>query len=233
MAGMAAGTASLPQASVGGRTLKHGGGWWIFLFIALAFGMGMRAAAPAAVRAAFDQLKLDSLIDVMLLLAACFISMLLHECGHLTAALLLRFDVLGGSFGPLRIEQRGGHWTFRIAKGSLFRGSVAAVPRRTQRWRAPTMMVVVAGPLATLLAGIVSVCAADQGGLHPFWGAMTELNLLLFALSLIPFRAKAAPSDAQLFLDLFRNGDEAANIERCFGRMRDRAFTPSDTSPAA
>lgn len=223
----------MPHAPGGENAIKRGAGQWLLLLIALAFGMGMRAAAPAAVRAAFDQLKLDSLVNIALLLSAGFLSMLLHECGHLAAALLLRFDVLGGSLGPLRIERRNGRWTLRLAKGSLFRGSVAAVPRGPRRWRATTMIVVAAGPLATLLAGIASVFAASRSGLHPFWGAMTELNLLLFLLSLIPFRAKTAPSDAQLFVDLLRNGREAANVARCFERMRERALTPADTSRAA
>ncbi|MGH9584165.1 MAG: hypothetical protein ACRD4O_14650 [Bryobacteraceae bacterium] len=230
---MAAGTAFLPRASGSESALKHGGAWWMLLFVAMAIGLSMRIAGPAAVRAAFDQLKLDSIPALALLLAACAVSMILHECGHLAAALLLHFEVLGGSLGPFRIDRLQGRWQFRILRGSLFRGSVSAVPRGCRHWRAATMIVVAAGPLATLLAGIVSVSAASQSGLHPFWAAMAELNLLLFALSLLPFRMKTAPSDAKLFIDLLRNGPEAVHIARCFRLMRERAFTAADTSRAA
>lgn len=205
----------------------------MFLPIALAIGAAMHIAAPAAVKTAFGQVKLDSAAALAFLLIACAASMLLHECGHLAAALLLGFDVLGGSFGPFRIERLNGCWRFRLVRGNLFRASVAAIPRGPASWRTRTMMVVAAGPIATLLTGIASVLAASHSGRHPFWGGMAELNLLLFALSLIPFQAKSAPSDAKLLLDLSRNGAEAEGIARCFRRMHERAFTPADTSFAA
>jgi hypothetical protein len=233
----------------------------MLLFAAVAIGIGMRAAAPAAVRVAFGQWKLDNAASFALLVAACAISIALHECGHLAAALLLRFEVIGGSLGPLRLEKLGGRWRLRLTPHNCFRGSVAAVPARSEFWRGATMIVTAAGPFATLLAAIVSVFAASQTGSHPFWGAMSELNLLLFVLALIPMSrqatkkgsrprrisgqttkndslphyAAAAPSDAKLFLDLLRNGPEAAAIALCFGHMRERALTSAeaDTSSAA
>lgn len=204
----------------------------MLLLVALAIGAGMHAAAPAAARVAFSQLKLDNAAALAFLLAACAVCIVLHECGHLVAALSLHFEVLGGSLGPFRIERSNSRWRFRLLRANLFRASVAAVPRGSKHWRVTTMIVVVAGPLATLLAGVLSVYPAAQPGSHPFWGAMAELNLLLFALSLIPFQAQNAPSDAKLLLDLWRNGPEAEAIARCFGRMRERAFTPADTSSA-
>ncbi|MGH9638783.1 MAG: site-2 protease family protein [Bryobacteraceae bacterium] len=206
----------------------------MLLVAAVAIGIGMRAAAPAAVRAAFDQWKLDNAASLAILVAACAVSVVLHECGHLAAALLLRFEVLGASLGPFRLEKLGGRWRFRLTPRSLFRGSVAAVPVRSEFWRGATMIVAAAGPAATLLAAIVSVFCASQTGPHPFWGAMSELNVLLFALALIPMRAKNLPSDAKLFLDLWHNGPEAAGIALCFGHMRERALTSAaDTSCAA
>jgi membrane-associated protease RseP (regulator of RpoE activity) len=219
----------------------------MLLFAAVAIGIGIRAAAPVAVRVAFGQWKLDSAAALALLVAACAVSIALHECGHLTAALLLRFEVIGGSLGPLRLEKVGGLWRLRLIPRNFFRGSVAAVPARSEFWRGATMIVTAAGPFATLLAAIVSVFAASQSGSHPFWGAMSELNLLLFVLALIPVSrqatkkrslphyATAAPSDARLFLDLLRNGPEAAAIALCFGHMRERAVTSAeaDTSSAA
>lgn len=233
----------------------------MLLFAALAIGIGMRAAAPTAVRAALGQWKLDSAASLALLVAACAVSIVLHECGHLAAALLLRFEVIGGSLGPLRLEKLGGHWRLRLTPRNFFRGSVAAVPVRSEFWRGATMIVTAAGPFATLVAAVVSVFAASRSGSHPFWGAMSELNLLLFALALLPVSrqttkkdglrrgvrrhttedcglphyATSAPSDAKLFLDLLRNGPEAASIALCFGHMRERAVSSAeaDTSSAA
>jgi hypothetical protein len=147
---------------------------------------------------------------------------------------VLRFEVVGGSLGPFRATRLNGSWQFQISGWNLFRGSVAAVPEIAGHWRASTMSVVAAGPLATLLAAIISASAVvHQDGPHPFWAGMAVLNFLLFALSLVPFQAKAAPSDAKLFLALLQNGREAAHIGRCFHHMRERALTPSDTSRAA
>ncbi|MGH9608469.1 MAG: site-2 protease family protein [Bryobacteraceae bacterium] len=169
----------------------------MLLVAAVAIGIGMRAAAPAAVRAAFDQWKLDNAASLAILVAACAVSVVLHECGHLAAALLLRFEVLGASLGPFRLEKLGGRWRFRLTPRSLFRGSVAAVPVRSEFWRGATMIVAAAGPAATLLAAIVSVFCASQTGSHPFWGAMSEINVLLFALALIPISSRQTNSVGQ------------------------------------
>jgi len=188
-------------------------------------GMNLHAAGSAALYYGSRQSKPTSVNLLALLLGACFASVILHECGHLIAALLLRCEILGGSMGPLRAMRLTGRWRFQISGCHALRASVIAAPRKEDcNWRSTAILVTAAGPLATLFIGVLSAqLAAQAGRFDLFLTLMAQLNLMLFVLCLIPIRWKESRSDAKLMLDLLQNGREAEKIGGCFQRMRQRA----------
>src|SRR5579875_516833 len=100
---MAAEPAHLPNAAGHSGNPKRGGVWWMCALIATLFsgiGMNLHAAGSAALYYGSRQTKPTSVNLLALLLGACFASVILHECCHLIAALLLHCEILGGSMGP-------------------------------------------------------------------------------------------------------------------------------------
>jgi len=157
----------------------------------------------------------SGLAALWLALAAAII---LHEAGHLTAALLLDFDVLGGSLGPFRAIRLHGKWSLQFT-GSLLSGSVIAIPRHNDAtWRIRMLAVVAAGPLATFLTGVLSAglllwFSDPVQWPARFLSALVNLNFFLFVLGLFPNASAArVRNDARLFYSLLRSTPEAQQI---------------------
>jgi Zn-dependent protease len=187
------------------------------LAIALAVGVLLQSFGPRWVRSIFSAVRLDSPRDVAAVLASLAAAMVLHELGHLLAATTLNFEILGISFGPLRLQRLHGKQTVHFSGNRLFGCSVSALPRSMEHWRARMMVVVASGPAATLLAGVVSVCALASGEPRGwptiFWSSFAQFNFFLFLLGLIPNGNKALlRNDATLFLALKRNALEAQEM---------------------
>lgn len=129
----------------------------------------------------------------------------------------LDFDVLGGSFGPVRAVRLHRVWSFQLSS-NLFSGSVIAIPRDEQNWQARMLAVVSAGPLATFLSGLAAgvlflSSILSNNAVNRFLGAFVELNFLLFVLGLFPNSPSVRlPNDARLFFSLLRNTAEANEI---------------------
>src|SRR5690242_19810280 len=137
----------------------------------------------------------------------------LHETGDLLAAILQDFKILGASLGPIRVVHFHGKWTFQFS-GTVLSGSISAVPRENYAWRKRMLLVVAAGPVATLLTGIASglllFSGEFDGWMTYFLASLTELSFFLFVLGMIPNGSKAQiRNDAQLCYSLFRNTVEA------------------------
>jgi Zn-dependent protease len=188
------------------------------LAIALAVGVLLQSFGPRWVQTIFSTVKLDSIGGVAAVIASLLAATVIHELGHLLAALLLDFEILGASLGPFRLQRLHGKHAVNLSRKRLFSCSVSAVPRGTERWRAKMMVVVGAGPAATLLAGIFSVCAVaagkPEGWLAIFWSSLAQFNFFLFFLGLIP-NGNNAPvrNDATFFLALKRNAREAQEMQ--------------------
>lgn len=151
------------------------------------------------------------LLEVVL---ASLISTAVHELGHVLAGrafgMILRRLVLG----PFDWRLRGGKWEFQFHPAGflLNGGATGLVPviLNNQRWR--DARVTAAGPLASLLLGIVTLWAtlAAKGR---FWEQAWELlalvatfSLLAFVMNLIPLRPEAHYSDGARIYQLLRGG---------------------------
>lgn len=177
----------------------------------------LKFLGPAAVTIVLEHATLGRGEQLVTLLAALAASVLIHEGGHLLAAILLGFDVLGAALGPWRISRVNGSWTVRFWGGNWFAASVSALPKPKSCWPTSTLVVVAAGPLATLLFGAAALAmllsGTRTGHIGCFLAFTAELNAVLFVLGLLPNQPGArVPNDARLFLSLLGNSSEAHNI---------------------
>ncbi len=186
------------------------------LLVALALGGIINAFGPKWAQAIFETVKLDSIGGISALLAAVAASIVVHEAGHLVAAILMNFEVLGICLGPLRAIRSYGRWTVELS-GRLFTGSISAVARNTHRWRERVLVVVASGPLVTLVsgltAGLILLHNPIYGWPKSFLAGLAEFNSFLFVLGLVPNGCPArVRNDARQFLIFWNDTAEAQEI---------------------
>ncbi|MBV9611693.1 MAG: M50 family metallopeptidase [Acidobacteriaceae bacterium] len=186
------------------------------LVFAVAAGAILKLFGPAWVQSVFASLSLDNAGGASALLSALIAAVMLHEGGHLFAALLLDFDVLGICVGPLRAARSHGRWRLQVS-GRVFAASVSAIPRGVTCWRERVMLVVAAGPTATLVTGYAAgwllLHAPVSGWAGTFLAALTQLSAFLFILGLVPnARSARVRNDARLFSILWEDSAEAREI---------------------
>jgi hypothetical protein len=186
------------------------------LAIALGGGAILQFFGTTGARRIFEAVKLTGMTSLDALFAALASAVLLHESGHLVAALMMRFEILGIGLGPLRVSRTNGKWTVRPS-GRLFSASISAVPRNMERWRERMLVVIAGGPMATLLTGwaaaLMFFLYPPQEWTRTFLAALVQLSCFLFLLGLIP-NGKGSPirNDARLFLTFWNETQEAREI---------------------
>ena len=203
-------------ATLGGPRSKSTSFWHLLVF-ALAIGIAMNVLLPSWTAIFVDTVTLGNIAGLTALFSALAAAILLHEGGHLVAALLMRFEILGASLGPLRVTRVHGKWTLHLAGGTFFSGSVSAIPRSNESWRMRMLVVVAGGPAATFLTGALALfmlLLSHQGTwLNSFLSALAQFSFFLFVLGLIPNGREAkVRNDARLFASLFRNTADAQEI---------------------
>jgi Zn-dependent protease len=208
------------------------------LLIAIALGALLEAAGPRWVQAIFRNVNLDGIASGSAILAALLAAMVTHEAGHLFMAWACGFEILGGKLGPLRLERLHGMHKVSFSNRGLFSCAISAAPRNCEHWRGRMMLVVAAGPAATLLGAIgaasVAVFSAPPAWLGTFWSALALFHFLLFVLGLIPNGESAkARNDATLFLALKQNGKAAQELKLYHRliQLRLAAVRPCDYPP--
>ena len=187
------------------------------LFLAVALGVMLQAAGPPWVQAIFAKVDFSSVGSASAILLALAAAVVMHEGGHFLMAWACDFEILGGKLGPLRLERLHGMRKISVSWRGLFSCSVAAVPRSCTHWRGRMMLVVAAGPAATLLGFVLAVRMATSSDLGNwagvFWSALTLFHFFLFVLGLIPnSEAARIRNDARLFLVLQRDGTPAREL---------------------
>jgi hypothetical protein len=187
------------------------------LGIAIALGLGLELLGPPWVRSIFSSVQLGTPGFVPAMLAALLAAVILHEAGHLVAAYLLNFEILGISLGPWRLQRLHGRNNIQFSGMKWLSCAISAVPRDMGHWHLKMMIVVAAGPGATLLAGIAASFAAATGRPESwptlFWSLLAQFNFFLFVLGLVPNGSQATVrNDATLFLTVMREGCEAEEI---------------------
>jgi hypothetical protein len=189
---------------------------WHLLLLAVGIGIAAKLLGPSWMRMLFQGLRIETFSAFSAFAAAFAAGIIFHEAGHFVAGMLLDFEFIGASLGPLRAAYFHGKWTFQLS-GTLFSGSISAIPRNSDAWRKRMLLVVAAGPAATFLTGLASGLLLFNGTSDDwtrcFLVSLTQLSFFLFVLGLIPNGSKAqVRNDARLCYSLFHNTVEAQEI---------------------
>jgi hypothetical protein len=207
----------------------------VLLVGAVALGALLESIGPPWVRAIFRNVNFDGVGNASAVLVALVAAVIMHEAGHLGMAWICDFEILGGKLGPLRLERLHGMRKISVSFNGLFSCAVSAAPRSGEHWRERMMLVVAAGPAATLVGAVgaasVVVLSAPAGWPGTFWSALALFHFLLFALGLIP-NGESAPirNDARLFLALIGDGPAADELKlyHRLTQLRLAALRPCD-----
>lgn len=181
---------------------------------------GIAGAATVTVALRFPMVKqlfkTLELWHVSLLLPIGFLTILIHELGHLAGGMLRGTRFLLLVVGPFQ-------WTARAAGGvrfgwnfnpSIMGGLAAATPARDRPLQPQLMGLVIGGPLASLLLGVGTVMIASQFENHVWVLLLLTglMSLMIFLVTAIPFRSGGMQSDGWQLIELLWGG--ASVVER-------------------
>lgn len=211
----AAGVSLEPSGRPAGRTaLVLAGAVTIAVLLLLILG----SVGKSAVSELFRPVQLNSIGAAGALLLAGFLALVIHEAGHLIAAVCCRFEIHTVSLGAIWFTRTHSGWRVGTRRKRVFTGSVAAVPCSNEYWRARMLVVTAAGPLATFVGALAAAAIlrahALPGELVSFFlRDFGQISAIIFLLGLVPGSPKArAQNDAALFINLWLDGKEANEI---------------------
>lgn len=167
------------------------------------------------------------------LLGALLINTAMHELGHASAAIALGMSLRAFIVGPFQFRLHAGKWRFKFAPSKILSGggAMGAIPADPNQpiWR--EIVMIAAGPLASLLTGVVALTAAltavDQpyAAYWEFLGITGLLGILSFFVNLIPMRPEALYSDGARIYQLL-SGGRWAHLHRVETFVQATLITP-------
>ncbi len=143
---------------------------------------------------------------------AVLLTTLFHEFGHLVAGwasgkILRLFQV-----GPFRWSVRHGKWKFEFQLRKLYGGGVAMVAPDLRDMRSRQVFLLLGGPVASLVAGLIFMVVTLTAVGHPwghFWSflsTLATLSLAGFVVNLIPLKPESQYSDGAQLYQIVTNG---------------------------
>jgi hypothetical protein len=146
-----------------------------------------------------------------------FLTIIIHEAGHLVAGCSVGLRFKSVRTDPFRISIDAGKWKFKI-RPRLFWGFAGMSLDRVRRVRQRLIVFVAGGPAASILCGIAAVLAGEVGlaRYDSPWPALLEFlgvwSLIIGCISLVPFRAHGFANDAMLLRALLFSKPEASQL---------------------
>jgi hypothetical protein len=171
------------------------------------------------------------------IVAALFITVVLHELGHATAGMALGMKLRAFIVGPFQWRIRDGRWKFQFLPSKFLSagGATAIVPTNTEQLRWREICMIAAGPVANLFTGLIATAAALAAIGKPYeqyWefsALIAAISLVTFAVNLIPKQLNAqhqvAYSDGAQIYQLLRGGPWA-DLHRAFSVAGSTLVTP-------
>ncbi|MDW8328200.1 MAG: hypothetical protein RMK99_16685 [Anaerolineales bacterium] len=164
-------------------------------------------------------------ISAPALIAGCVLllvtTVVAHELGHLLGGWLVGFRFLLFIVGPLKLMREGNRIRVRLNKDvSLYGGITSAMPTNDQDLMRRTAIVILGGPLTSLVLGTLSLALAawtnaNIAAASP-WSAVTLFafffgvtNLAIFVATMIPGKTGSFDTDGAQLLDVLRGGHRA------------------------
>lgn len=151
-------------------------------------------------------------------LGAFYLTIAVHELGHVVAGLLVGFHFRFCTVGPLLIERRGGRIRLALGFHFLAGGLAGTFPVDARRLRRRMAVMIAAGPVTTLVFGLTAygLVYGGGGGLAllnriGFWPfgvlfAFLGTSAIILVVSLVPHRPQGFSSDGAILWVLARGG---------------------------
>lgn len=146
-----------------------------------------------------------------------FLTIGIHELGHLFAGWCVGLRFKSMTVGPFKFGADSGGWNFRIQR-RFFRGFASMSLDKVQRVRRRLVIFISGGPLASILCGIVAVLIGEIGlaRYDSSWLTFLEFlgawSLFIGFLSLIPYPTHGFANDAMLLRALLFSKPEAMQM---------------------
>jgi hypothetical protein len=166
-------------------------------------------------------------------LVAFLVNTVTHELGHAGAGVALGMKLRAFIVGPLQLRVLDGRWKLQFVPSKLFSagGAAALVPSDPDAplWRQISMIA--AGPLASLLTGVVAAVLTLTSEGTPYasyWELFSLLSIfgvVSFIVNLLPVRPEALYSDGARIYQLVRGGPWA-DLWRAFSIAGATTVTP-------
>ena len=160
-------------------------------------------------------------------------TVILHESAHASVGLILGMKLRAFVVGPFQWRIRDGRWTYRFVPAGFlsFGGSTGIIPTNPNQSRWVEIAMIAAGPFINLLTGLLAaltVVSAKGHRSERFWEPLAFfalVNIVTFAVNLVPFRPEALYSDgARIFQ--FLSGGPWATLHRIFSTVLSSTVTP-------
>lgn len=147
-----------------------------------------------------------------------FLTIAIHECGHVMAGRCVDLRFKAVRIDPIRISIDSGRWKFRV-RPRLFRGFALMFFDGVRRVRHRLIVFIAGGPTASLLCGVCALVAGEIGLARYYdspWPTFLEFfgawSFLIGCISLIPFKIRGQANDGMLLRALLRWKPEAIQM---------------------
>lgn len=194
-----------------GSKFQAARGMVMAMLVGAAFGFAGIMVGRSASDSDWMRMRFDALgpSDLLLLPLTLFIVVLLHELGHLSGGLLRGMRFLLLIVGPLRLRRTisGLRLDWFWNSGTLG-GLAAAMPDPERPMRGQLLLLVIGGPLASLLLTVLALwlSTAVEGRWSAHLLILGGLSGLIFIATALPTRAGGFLSDGRQCLELLRGG---------------------------
>jgi hypothetical protein len=166
------------------------------------------------------------------LMGAIYVAVFFHELGHFLAGLRGDMSLRGFAVGPLAGQIRGGRWRLALNPGGVFGGgAVSMVPLHLRDLRRRYIYLVAAGPIFSLVTGLVALVLTLNAPHSPwqsawrFFALTCSVCLCDFVINLIPLLPEGAYSDGAQILQLVKGGPWA-DSHMAFSMVGSSLVTP-------
>jgi Peptidase family M50 len=157
---------------------------------------------------------------ILLVILTVPIALVVHELGHLTAALFLKLEVVSFQAGPFLVDWKNSEGTFRFQPRSWLAAGSVRVKVSVETSARQRILLTAAGPAASLLfsgiywlAPVADIDPMDEIDFLQWLVLLLAANsLVIFLLTAIPLRAppwsRGTPTDGYRILAMmgFMNG---------------------------